>query len=794
MSENYSKISNLWPNLYVSDSPILICGGEVRKAKTSGKIVNMLQLRSLSKKVIKSVEVELVGQNSLGVNVGNRVYYTYADLNVKEGQFFAADVDVEMSSPLTYMVYVYIKKVTFDDETIWDGTGKYFDLITAPKVLVDDEYGKKFKSIFGAQCKNYFSQSSNYWTCPCGHYNSNADKICSNCGISYDKLKDIKQLPEVLADNEYRKEYRAIYGEQCKFAFTQYDKYWGCPCGHINDNDDAKCPSCGLTYANLTKTTDDEINKRTNERLEKENKVKEKENKEKTIRNKKLMKMGGIVGGIAAAVLIAVFVVTNIVLPSMKYNEALSYVEDCDIVSAMSTLEQIDNYSKYSQRDDFIDAVATAIPEMINDDEQMDAVFSLAGSYELDEYKNPLFYATALASADIGETDYAIYLLELVGDYEDAEDLIDELEDRLEEEDAAQTELDYLAAMELFENGEYEAAKEVFDEIEDHADAADYAYVCALVDYQNQYATLMENYEKGTYNYLSESFETLIKSVNTKYKYATDSFNALCETLGMDNFEVLRADAYSAYISLLINYSDDDDAIISAAEEIGFTLQKEKSTYSSNTYTYWQIAGFTDTDATYVNIPETIDSIAQYAFSKCTKLEEVSIPYSFTSLDKLIFDNTPWLNNMKDEIVIVGDGLLFFYPDVTTTTGEIVIQDGVKYINNELFKDGVMDSVVFPDSLVKIGYGAFMNCVNLVEVNVPEGVAYIGGNAFYSCDILVTATLPSTLEFLDDDSFDACPELEEITINQTEEELSIFVSFANQNYTVNYLDPETEEE
>jgi len=55
------------------------------------------------------------------------------------------------------------------------------------------------------------------------------------------------------------------------------------------------------------------------------------------------------------------------------------------------------------------------------------------------------------------------------------------------------------------------------------------------------------------------------------------------------------------------------------------------------------------------------------------------------------------------------------------------------------------DTVTFPDDLVAIEQGAFMNDASITEVTIPEGCTRIGGYAFSNCAALETVTITNSV-------------------------------------------------
>ena len=76
--------------------------------------------------------------------------------------------------------------------------------------------------------------------------------------------------------------------------------------------------------------------------------------------------------------------------------------------------------------------------------------------------------------------------------------------------------------------------------------------------------------------------------------------------------------------------------------------------------------------------------------------------------------------------------------DIEVLTEEdltVVIPEGITVIGERAFKEACnnLKAVVFPESLVVIEYGAFMECYKLTSVAFPDSLAYIAPSAFYRC-------------------------------------------------------------
>lgn len=102
--------------------------------------------------------------------------------------------------------------------------------------------------------------------------------------------------------------------------------------------------------------------------------------------------------------------------------------------------------------------------------------------------------------------------------------------------------------------------------------------------------------------------------------------------------------------------------------------------------------------------------------------------------------------------------------EVEQRTETLVIEDGISNIYQRFFRFDNLSTIIFPDSLTYIGFGAFSGCARLAIVELPKNMQYINSNAFSGCTNLYRVSIISSLR-IDSGAFSGCSNLRELTIN-----------------------------
>ncbi len=200
-----------------------------------------------------------------------------------------------------------------------------------------------------------------------------------------------------------------------------------------------------------------------------------------------------------------------------------------------------------------------------------------------------------------------------------------------------------------------------------------------------------------------------------------------------------------------------------------------------------------------VEIPNTVKTIGERAFSGCVNLKEIILPSSVLFIENEAFSNCEKLEKVRIDGSLTCVSKRCFYECKGLIS--VYLSDFVKIIDEEAFygcskleklrisgniemigesafercislrsfysEDETKEGIVFPESLIKIHDKAFLSCFSLEEVSFGNKIESIGKKAFSASDIK-SLYLPESLSYLGENAFSDCKKLKKAHINGKE--------------------------
>ena len=159
-------------------------------------------------------------------------------------------------------------------------------------------------------------------------------------------------------------------------------------------------------------------------------------------------------------------------------------------------------------------------------------------------------------------------------------------------------------------------------------------------------------------------------------------------------------------------------------------------------------------------VPDSVNSICDYAFYNCSGLTSITIPEGVTSIGDGVFHGCRSLCSITINCPTIGS----WFRNLLSIK-EITLGNNVTSIGNQAFSGcRGLTSINIPESVTSIGNSAFSGCIGLTSITIPEGVASIGNSTFAGCSGLTSISIPKGVTSIGNSAFSGCSGLTSITI------------------------------
>lgn len=165
-------------------------------------------------------------------------------------------------------------------------------------------------------------------------------------------------------------------------------------------------------------------------------------------------------------------------------------------------------------------------------------------------------------------------------------------------------------------------------------------------------------------------------------------------------------------------------------------------------------------------IPDSVTSIGECAFEGCANLTSIEIPYGVTEIKANTFLEC---THLKSVVIPEGVTSIGYWAFAQCTSLEnIDLPESLTYIDYTAFGFCFsLESITIPSGVKMIPWSAFVGCLNLKEINFPDNLELITG-AFDMCTALKSVDIPEGTEKVIEYSFAYCPFMEEVYIYDTD--------------------------
>ena len=165
----------------------------------------------------------------------------------------------------------------------------------------------------------------------------------------------------------------------------------------------------------------------------------------------------------------------------------------------------------------------------------------------------------------------------------------------------------------------------------------------------------------------------------------------------------------------------------------------------TSTATTCSITGIKNKTVAQIVVPNYVTGISAGAFSGCSSLESITLPF---------------IGGSKSATISSASTLFGYIFGTSSYTGGVSTWQTYAFSDATYYIPSSLKSVTVTGG--EILYGAFYNCTSLESITIPDSVTSIGECAFFYCRSLKSITIPDSVTSIGSSAFECCYKLVEV--------------------------------
>ena len=182
-----------------------------------------------------------------------------------------------------------------------------------------------------------------------------------------------------------------------------------------------------------------------------------------------------------------------------------------------------------------------------------------------------------------------------------------------------------------------------------------------------------------------------------------------------------------------------------------------------------------------IELPGSLQSIGMYAFAGCRIMTEISIPAGVETIGERCFaDNyaTAFIVDPENAAYASDDNGILYNKEKTTLIQyplnnprtALTVADTVETIADYAFEDAAyLKQITISGNVQTIGRYAFSYCSRLKTVSLMPGIQEIQYGAFRSCERLQTVSVPASVTAIENEAFSFCRRITSFSVDAENE-------------------------